>query len=237
MGSAACGETASESYSAALMETESYVGSLAHCSRIDSDDLRDDCRVAAMEVWSRLEDSDCEIVESPLWHDECLFLLGERQWQGGDLALGLRTCEQSRFRRNCAWHLIQDEVQASIALPADEAEARIASFVEARAVPDAAMQFWTIRFREQAGEGMVLNAADCEGLRDAIACRAAVERHVLAILDAQSSRDMQAVCTAPRGGRATLNGQPAWIDDAVTGQAEALWVRTRCERTQTEAGD
>ena len=228
LGSVGCADSASDAYAMALMGTDGYAASLIHCDRINSAELQDDCRVALMEVWARLEPSDCEIVESTVWRDECIFLLGERQWQNGDLDGGLRTCEQSRFRRNCAWHLIQDEVQASLEMTAVEAEQRISGFVNARAVPDAGMQFWTIRFREQAGLGRVLDASDCEQLSEPIACRAAVERHVLTILDSQSTRDLPSVCAAEVGQRATLNGQPAWLMDAVTQQAEALWVRTRC---------
>jgi hypothetical protein len=219
---------AGEAFPAALMETESYEVAVAHCDRIASDELRGDCRVALMESWNRLDPADCESMESPLWRDECLFLLGERQLAAGDLALGLATCEQTRFRRNCAWHLVQDEVQATLELPAPEAEERILAFADATPIPDAAMQFWIIRFRERAGAGYALDEADCETLQDPIPCRAAVERHIHGILDARVKRKLAETCDAKPGERATLNGEPAWTVGEVSLRAEASWVETRC---------
>jgi hypothetical protein len=186
-----------------------------------------------LETWGRLELSICEALSAPLWRDECLFKLGESQWQTGDLEAGLQTCEQTRFRRNCAWHLVQYEVNATLQLPPVEAEGRILGFAASDSMPDAAFQFWLIRFREQAGDGLQLNELDCDGLEQPEACRDGIRRHVVSSLRTKSRRHLEELCGADPGERVRLKGDPAWAPGPITLEAEAQWVASHCE---TEAG-
>jgi len=225
-----CGELRSDagSYASALTETESYESATEHCGRIEKDDLRGDCRVALMENWSRLDPADCETMESALWRDECLFQLGERQWESGEVATGLETCEQTRFRRNCAWHLVQYEVLATLDQSAVEAEEKILGFADSDPMPDAAFQFWLIRFREQAGKGLQLNELNCEGLKQPEPCRAAIQRHVISSMQTQARRHLERICTSAIGERVTLKGEPAWFPGPVALEAEEQWVAEHC---------
>ena len=43
-----------EEYALALADSSSFDAATAHCDRIQDVDLQGDCRVAVMEIWSRL---------------------------------------------------------------------------------------------------------------------------------------------------------------------------------------
>jgi len=231
LGLLACGsETSSDgaAYPSALAESASYEAAVVYCGQIEAIDLRGDCQVAVMEKWNRLDPQDCEALESELWKHECLFQLGERQWQAGDVETGLHTCQQTRFRRNCGWHLVQYEVLDTLDLPAAEAEAQIRGFEDFEPMPDAALQFWIIRFRELAGEGRPPNEVDCGGLQNPEPCRAAIQRHVISTLQTQARRHHDELCAAAPGTRVTLRGEPAWTPGPVVEEAEDQWFSSRC---------
>lgn len=216
-----------EHYVAALA-AEDFSVARAACRRIRDREARDDCYLAALEAHHRLSEEDCAEIQSPRWSAECLFQLAERQSAAGDLDLALLTCERSRFARFCAWHLLQDEVQAGLDEPVDVAEARVDRFRGARAIPDALHQFWLIRFREQGAAGETLDEADCEDSRDPVACRHAVEDHVRRVMDALGKASRHSTCLAEPGQRATTRGGPAWKPGPVANAAEARWVAERC---------
>ena len=217
-----------ESYAAALANSTGFEAATTHCARIEDSDLQGDCRVAVMEIWSRLDPADCDQMGESLWRDECLFLLGERHWRAGDLKLGLETCEQTRFRRNCGWHLIQDEVQASLEMSAIEAEERIIPLADSKSIPDAALQFWVIRFTEQAGNGRIIDEQECDGLSHPEPCRSAIERRIKKVLDSAGRKQLDRVCEAKPGERATLRRQPAWRSGPLSLAVEQEWVDQHC---------
>lgn len=182
-----------------------------------------------IEQHGRLTEQDCGAISDKKWYGECLFQLAERQAAAGDLALALSTCDRSSFGRACVWHLLQDEVQASLSDRPSIAEARIAEFRGARLIPDAPFQFWLTRFREQGGAGVMITEADCDELRDADPCRKAIEDHVRRSLELQWRANRASVCAAPPGERAMNHGKPAWSTEGhIAADAEARWARERC---------
>jgi len=198
------------------------------CRDIRVEATRDDCLLAVLEAHQRLSDADCAEIHDQKWYAECLFQLAERQSLGGDLALGLATCDRSRFARPCAWHLLQDQVQATLDLSAAEAEPRIDLFKGTRTLPDAPEQFWLTRFREQGGLGRPVDEADCATLRDPDACRIAVASHVRKALDALGRASLRTVCDAEPGQRAMTKGRPAWVAGPTASAEEARWVAGHC---------
>ncbi len=181
-----------------------------------------------MEKHGRLSEGDCAEITSQKWYAECMFLLAERQSKAGDLALALDTCDRSRYARFCTWHLVQDQVQATMSLSMAEAEGRIVAFKGARAIPDAPYQFWLTRFREQGGEGRPVDEHTCETLRDPGACYLAVEGHVRKTLDVLGRASLRTVCAAEPGRRAMSKGQPSWRMGPVATRVEERWVEERC---------
>lgn len=181
-----------------------------------------------LEQHQRLSDADCAEITSVKWYAECLFQLAERQADAGELALGLQTCDRSRFARSCTWHLLQDQVQATLTLPPVEAEPRIEAFRGVRTLPDAPYQFWLTRFREQGGLGRSVDEADCDGLRDRRACELAVEAHVRRTLEVLGRASLRTVCAAEPGRRAMSKGQPSWAPGPVASGTEERWVAERC---------
>lgn len=225
----ACGpRTDAERYRAALVEADAYGPAAALCADIGDRGARGDCLIAVMERFQRLEIADCDAIRDGLWHDECVFALAERARAHGDLDRGLELCLQGRFARSCSWHLLQDEVEASLEDPPKAAELRIAAFAHARRIPDAAVQFWMIRFRERSAAGHPLDEADCEGLKDSRSCEAAVIGYVRQILDAVGNANREQTCNAARGERVKVGQAPAWAAGPVALRAEDDWVRMRC---------
>lgn len=198
------------------------------CRDIRVEATRDDCLLAVLESHQRLSDADCSEIRDQKWYAECLFQLAERQSAGGDLALGLSTCDRSRFARSCTWHLLQDQVEATLDLSPAEAEPRIDLFKGVRTLPDAPEQFWLTRFRELSGAGRPVDEADCDGLRDPEACRIAVASHVRRALEALGRASLHTVCDAEPGQRATTKGRPAWVAGPIASAEEARWVATHC---------
>ncbi len=217
-----------ELYREALATAPTYEAARAACDAIGEADSRGDCQMAVMERFERLQWADCETVERGLWVDECYFQMAERQRASGDLAGALRICENIRFARFCVWHLLQDEVEASLDEAPAVAEARLLPFVGSRALPDAAVQLWVIRFREAAGHGRVLDEADCATLQAPEPCQRAVNAHVRTILDSVSRSQRERLCAQELGKRAFVGTSPAWRLGPLTTAAESRWVFERC---------
>lgn len=217
-----------ELYSEALARTETFEQADGLCRRIVDDDGRGDCLMAIFERYDRLQPSDCGSIDMGIWRDECMFQLAERQRAAGELATAIQTCHENRFGRNCAWHLLQDEAEASLDDAPVDAEKRIAPFSASRRLPDAGRQFWTIRFRELGARGTTLDEALCDGLAEPSSCREAVAVHVRTILDATGRTNRARTCAAAPGRRATIKGNPAWLAGPVTLAAEADWVGRWC---------
>jgi hypothetical protein len=180
-------------------------------------------------MWDRLEESDCALVEDPLWRDECVFLLAERRYAAGELASAIQTCHRTRFGRKCSWHLLQDLAQATLDRPPTEVESMLTPFLEADPMPDFKDQFWRIRFREQGAAGRTLDESACVGLVDEMSCESAVHYHVRSILDALAKTGLERTCERPMGQRATVADGAAWSLGAITEDAENQWVQQRCE--------
>ena len=215
-------------YADALAETKDFEKAADTCREIGAQQSRQDCMLAVIEQHGRLSDRDCASIADQKWSGECLFQLAERQAHAGDLPLALKTCDRSIFGRACTWHLLQDEVQASLDLHPSEAEARIAGFQGNRLMPDAAFQFWLTRFREGAGQGRTVDEVDCDELKDADPCRKAVEDHVRRSLELQWRASRGSVCSSPAGERAMNHGKPAWAQGHIAAEAEARWYDERC---------
>lgn len=228
----ACGSPESEAvrYTRALTESADHAEAKALCLGLESAALQGDCLVSAMEQWGVVDAAECSAVSAPVWYDECLFLLAERQRTGVDLDTAIATCASTRFARKCAWHLVQDEAQASLDETPAVAEARIAAFDRSRAVPDAGEQFWYIRFQELAAAERPVAETDCEGLQHTDACQRGLRRYLRSVLDALGKRNLEQVCARELGQRATRGGEPAWVDGPVARDEESHWAEQRCTR-------
>ena len=223
-------ESAAVRYARALTEAADYAEAKALCLSLEDQSLRADCQVSAMEAWDVVDEAECKDVSAPVWFDECLFLLAERQRISVDLDTAIDTCNRTRFARKCAWHLVQDEAQASLEEPPAQAELRLAPFVVSRPVPDAAEQFWFIRFQELAAAKEPVTELDCQGLKDPVACQAGIQRYVRMVLDALGRHQLEKVCQGEPGERAKRGGEPAWYDGPIAHQEEASWVDGHCTR-------
>jgi len=230
LGLLSCGSPKSDAvrYAEALGEASDFESARSLCAGITDVGLRGDCKVGAMERHRVLDEAECDGVQSDLWRDECRFLLAERQRASGDLALAIDTCNSTRFARKCAWHLVQDEAQASVDEAPAVAEARITPFLVSRPVPDAALQFWIIRFREQAAAGKQLDERVCDEVIDRQTCVEGFFRHLATVLDALGRARLERVCAKDGDALATTGGEPAWAEGPLARAAESRWVRAHC---------
>mgnify|MGYP000312211730 CR=1 FL=1 len=220
--------TEAEAYARALSSAPNYATARASCDHIADPSVRGDCQVTITERFARLDPADCDTVDGEVWQDECRFLMAERIGRTGDLDAALATCVTSRFRRHCAWHLLQDAAENTLHKPHAVAEQVLHGFMEVQALPDAPNQFWRIRWRELAGEGQTLDEAGCSGLLSEPGCRDALDRHVFDMLQVVARRDRAGICGKPAGQRVLHSGQPAWTLGPLTAAAEARWVTEHC---------
>lgn len=186
-------------YHEALTRAPDYLAARAACDGIREVDARGDCRVAAIERFGISQVGECASLRdasprSAIWQDECTFVIAERLREEGKVEESLAACEKSRFARNCALHLVQDQAQASLAESPAEAEARTQTLAAARPIPDAADQFWRHRFRVAARDGVPPDEALCAALRAPEPCLRAFDRHVVELLEARHRQRGAAAC-------------------------------------------
>lgn len=225
-----CGSppTDAERYTHALSDAGSYADSARSCAGIGHETTRFDCTLAVLERWNRLEDADCEAIDDARLQDECRFQLAERRFRAGDLDGAIATCEATRFRRPCSWHLVRDTAEASVDLPMAQAEADVKRFANASAIPDAGKQYWMVYARTRIGRRQVVDEAECETLQEPESCRDAFFHLVLDLLRETAGTRIEQMCHTPFGQRIVLGGQPVWKAGPIVRRAEGLWEERHC---------
>ncbi len=221
------GEPDALRYREALAGAATWAEAREACAGMRDEGGRSDCLLAAMDRFDRLDAAGCATLGDPVWADECRFRLAERLGERGELARGLALCARTRFRRDCQWHLLQDEAERGLGEPPAVAEARLDAFSGAVALPDAGGQFWLIRFREAAAAGEPADEASCEGLRRPEDCRAGLRRFLRESLD-RAARGGGLDCVAGLAPRVTRRGRPVWSEGPFTRSVVAAWLAERC---------
>lgn len=220
------------------MEADSFARARSSCLGIRDPDSRGDCLVGVMEVWQRLEPGDCHAIlsatsmgpapELALWRDECMFQLAERLRAHGQLPAALDACLDSRWARECSWHLLQDEAEASLDQAPADAEARIQAFRQAPRLPDAAGQFWAIRMRAGAARGLPVSEGDCATLTAPEPCLQALGVTVASMLDARLRAGALDACALRAEPGAILGPDVAWTPGPLVDAEVARWASQRC---------
>lgn len=233
-----------ERYHRALTQSDSFEQAGQECRAIVDVDSRGDCLVGVMEVWRHLDPQDCLAMtegvggrgppQMALWRDECMFQLAERLRAHGDLEGALVACQETRWARQCAWHLVQDEAEASLDEAPPVAEARIARFEGAQRLPDAALQFWTIRQRAAAARGTRLSEQDCAALVSPAPCQQALRVSVRTMLDARLRADAGATCGPADAPDDTVGFDTAWMSGPIVDALVAEWASERCPAPAAE---
>ncbi|RME22927.1 MAG: hypothetical protein D6798_14595 [Deltaproteobacteria bacterium] len=222
-------------YVAALSEDDRYERARAHCARIIDVDARGDCLVAIMERFDRLDAGECLALaeaepELALWRDECVFQLAERLRARQRIEDALRLCLETRFSRECSWHLVRDEAEASIDEAPAIAELRLARFTGARRLPDAGLQFWMIRFRAQAARGVLPDERVCGQIVEPEACIEAFRRHIRQSLATLQRVHEDRACADDADVPDTLSPEPGWADGPIARATVAGWRARHCGR-------
>jgi len=201
---------------------------LATCAQMSTENARGDCSIPVLERHGALSGAQCDRIEAPIWRDECHFLLAEQEILGGEVVGALARCGQTRFARNCGWHLVRTSVQASLDEAPDTLEPRLAPFRTAAALPDGERLFWFIRLMEHMGRGVAIDPATCGGIPSAAACLEGAERAIHDLLGTAARRDPKGFCAAEPGTRVRQRGELPWVDSAETRATEARFVALRC---------
>lgn len=149
---AACGPTQAELYREGL-RAETLEEALALCAKLD--EAGGDCATAAVartgqwDACSRVPDSG-----------ECHFLNADRMGLAGDVAGGLRECQNARpFADECNMHLLG--LLAFQGGTVAEAEANFAAVEPVLAMKRARPQFLRLWFRNRQLKGLPLGAEAC----------------------------------------------------------------------------
>jgi len=119
------------------------------CMKITEDQARGDCAVAVMEALHRRDPADCQRLEPGIWKEECMFLYAERAASDGHLREAFQSCNQTRFGRECSYHLIRQGVRSVLALPPAEAGNLLLAYQDLPWAPDAEWLFWKTYWRQR----------------------------------------------------------------------------------------
>ena len=103
----------------------------------------------------------CWEISEPLWGDECRFQVAERQAER-DFGLAVQTCGQTRFGRECSFHLVRQ--LARQAAEPEQAEAVASKLGDIPRAPDAQQLFWNEWLKDQRVRGRALSAERCASL-------------------------------------------------------------------------
>lgn len=220
------GRTDAQRYHDAL-STSDWETARASCAALTATTARPDCLLAAMERLDRLERADCALVEDPLWADECVFLFAERAARAGDLNQAFDACNETRFRRECSYHLIREAARAVLEVPAAEAAGRIAPYTSLPGAPDAPKLFWRAWHRERLAEHIPLDPGACG--TDAV-CVAAARETLLTTLSAMSTGRAEGLCGEPEPTGVTPSGRVTWVDSETTRGWVHHFVENDCAR-------
>ena len=207
-------------YAEALSAAQDDDDAWRRCTQIQSLTLRGDCQVAVMDAWSAATPERCAEIAAHLWRDECTFLAAEQLWASGDHVASIAACEQTRFVRQCAWHLLQDEAEAAADLSPVDAERRMRPLLGAVArLPDAGMQFWALWFRLQARAGRPVDGEACASLEQGPLCLDGLDRYLHDVLSAQQ-----------RAGRSVCDGKPVqgWVYSVQVQDSVQRWLAHHC---------
>jgi hypothetical protein len=196
------------------------------CGRLDGD-AEPDCLVAAMEAQGRLEASDCQVVPEGLWRDECVFLYAERQARAGDLGEAMHTCEQTRFGRECSFHLIREGSRAVLDKPVAEAAAATGAYTGMKLAPDAERLFWKSWFRERLQKKKEVDPRDCP----TASCFEGAREAVLSSLNGLARAGALDPCTGPLPD-GTSNGRRLWVDHPIVWPWVMEFVEGECARRE-----
>jgi len=170
-----------------------------------------DCMTAAFEARDAL--NDCGTIASPIWAEECLFLQGERLRLEGRLEEAIVACEQTRFARECTFHLVRDEARAVSSESLLTAKDRLDSLPTMRRAPDVEPMFWRQWFIARRLEGEVVDRRVCEVLADPRPCYEGADK-TWDIAVGGLPRDL--LCPALAAGEPPLtlpDGTPQFVPD------------------------
>jgi hypothetical protein len=183
---------------------------LAGCGQLSTPDARGDCATAAVEARGATGDDACDGVAPGLWHDECRFMLAERQRAAGELTRGLETCGEQRFGRECTFHLIRSEAWAVLDAPAAQAAVRLAPLADLQHAQDAERLFWREWHHKGLVEGRPVDPERCAVLPDPDVCRGVVGE---LFRDAAAALGWPQVCERVAAGRPALSrgGEPSFV--------------------------
>jgi len=112
--------------------------------------------------------ADCHELPA-LWRDECVFSSAEAL-ASTDLPAAIDACHDSRFARECSFHLIRDQARSVAADDAAAASTVAATLSDIPRAPDARFLFWQEWFVAGRAEGIVASPDRCEGASDPLDC-------------------------------------------------------------------
>lgn len=142
------------------------------CEQISGQDAQGDCLSAAIALREGTRLEDCQSISSERWRNECVFVLAERMG-AEDVDGAIALCAESRFVRECLFHLIQDKAQAVGELEPVQAQRAIEPFSGVKRVPDAATLFWKEWVNHQVRTlDRAVPSTLCQGLEDSQSCKA-----------------------------------------------------------------
>lgn len=214
----------------------SWEAARGECEALPPGENREDCLVGAMEALDRHERADCDALSPGMWRDECIFLYAEREQRAGDLPSAFAACEETRFARECSYHLIRTAAHAVVDASIGEVAAAVEPYRVLKAAPDAPALLWKAWVQERSKRGDTLDAGPCP---DDL-CRDAVREVLFQRLNGLFLADPATWCVVNDGGLPTApktgSGAVAWADTPEMQELATRWLRGNCARWRDRGG-
>lgn len=164
----ACGVPGEAELFASALEAPDVATALGLCARIEDPFVAGECSTASMALHAPDLEA-CKALEVVLWRDECVFSAAEAM-AAEDLRAAVDACHDSRFARECSFHLIRDRARTVATVDAATASSLAATLGDIRRAPDALFLFWQEWFVAGRQAGLAANPARCEGASDPLDC-------------------------------------------------------------------
>lgn len=136
--------------------------------------LRAECVAVVADAHATLDRSVCDGLPGGVWHDECIFQYAERAAKAGQLPDAIAACNDTRFGRECSFHLLRDAAEAMWEDPMEKVTAFVKTWPSMDRAPDAGRLFWRTWHRKRLVERLPVDPTGCPnddcllGARDVI---------------------------------------------------------------------
>lgn len=189
--------------------------------------LRAECVAVVADAHATLDRSVCDALPGGLWHDECLFQYAERAAKADKLPDAIAACNDTRFGRECSFHLLRDAAEAMWSDPMDKVTGFVKTWPSMERAPDAGRLFWRTWHRKRLVERLPVDPTGCPGDDCLLGARDVIYQSLNGVAKA---RGPDFCLNPPFDG--WVGEREMWVHNATTSAWFQEWATTECMRRE-----